>query len=194
MRYKEYNVNRVLEKCIQLFWSKGFRGCSVNDIVEETGVNRFSLYQEFEDKEGLLYNSLKLYKERYAQPRFEILQKNGNAKEILYAFFKSFLNVADKQQGCYIIHIGTELADSDVKIKRLINEYLGDIEVLINKMLQQNLEANVDTSFYSRHLIGLFCTSMSFCLIMNEQQKDHHITNGINVILDKEIHHATNIK
>ena len=54
MRYKEYNVNRVLEKSIQLFWKNGFRGCSVKEIVEVIGVNRFSLYHEFADKSGIL--------------------------------------------------------------------------------------------------------------------------------------------
>ena len=58
MRYKEYNPNSVLEKSIPLFWEHGFGGCAIKEIVEATGVNRFSLYQEFEDKEGILYLSL----------------------------------------------------------------------------------------------------------------------------------------
>ena len=69
MRYKEYNVNRVLEKSMALFWQKGFNGCSVNELVKETGVNRFSLYNEFENKEGILYASLELYRERYCDDK-----------------------------------------------------------------------------------------------------------------------------
>tara|TARA_R110000868_G_scaffold346053_1_gene607118 strand:+ start:22 stop:450 length:429 start_codon:yes stop_codon:yes gene_type:complete len=46
MRYKEYNVNSVLEKSIKLFWENGFRGTSLNEIVKVTGVNRFSLHDE----------------------------------------------------------------------------------------------------------------------------------------------------
>ena len=54
MRYKEYHPNRILEKSIELFWTNGVNGCSINDIVEYTGVNRFSLYNEFENKNGIL--------------------------------------------------------------------------------------------------------------------------------------------
>lgn len=73
MRYKEYNTNNVLEKSIKLFWENGFRGCSINEIVQTTGVNRFSLYHEFENKEGILYASLHLYKKRYCQEKLDLL-------------------------------------------------------------------------------------------------------------------------
>ena len=65
MRYKEFNRNKVLEDCIQLFWEKGFNSCSISDIVERTKVNRYSLYEEFEDKDGILLQTLILYKKRY---------------------------------------------------------------------------------------------------------------------------------
>ena len=67
MRYKEFNRNSVLEKCIPLFWKNGFRACAISDIVEETGVNRFSLYEEFENKEGILYAALELYRSIVSQ-------------------------------------------------------------------------------------------------------------------------------
>ena len=76
MRYKEYNRNAVLEKAIRLFWQKGFNGCSINEIVEVTGVNRFSLYHEFVSKEGILYASLELYRERYSKDKFDLLKNS----------------------------------------------------------------------------------------------------------------------
>lgn len=191
MRYKEYNKNKVLEKCIPLFWNKGFNGTSVNEIVEATGVNRFSLYHEFENKEGILYNVLKLYKERYSQTKFKLLQKDAELEAILLEFFLSFLQNEDAFQGCFYIHIGTELADNDLEIKALIKEYLSDLENLFIDCLQKFSHTKEHASFYARHLIGLFCTSMSFCLIHTEQQKVDYIQNGINVILNKKVDYAT---
>ena len=193
MRYKEYNINRVLEKVIPIFWSNGFGGCSIKDIVEEVGVNRFSLYHEFGNKEGILYSSLQLFRERYGEPKFEILKQNGKPKEILHAFFLSFLNSQEDQQGCYFIHIGTELADSDSEIKELVKGYLEDIERLFENLLERHGYIKSEAAFSARHLIGLYCTSMSFCLIHTEQQKLYHISNGISVILNKN-QHATSIK
>ena len=66
MRYKEFHKNTVLEKCIPLFWKNGFGACTISDIVRTTGVNRFSLYEEFNNKEGILHNALALYQQRDA--------------------------------------------------------------------------------------------------------------------------------
>ena len=153
MRYKEYNKNKVLENCILLFWNKGFNGTSVNEIVEATGVNRFSLYHEFENKEGILYNALKLYKERYSQTKFKLLQKDAELEAVLLEFFLSFLQNEAAFQGCFYIHIGTELADNDPEIKALIKEYLSDLESLFIDCLQKFSDTQEHASFYARHLI-----------------------------------------
>jgi TetR/AcrR family transcriptional repressor of nem operon len=100
MRYKEYNVNKVLEKSIKLFWENGFRGCSINKIVNITGVNRFSLYHEFENKEGILYASLHLYRGRYCQEKLDYLKKEGSLPDILKEFYLSFIDENNAIPGC----------------------------------------------------------------------------------------------
>ncbi len=182
MRYKEYNVNRVLEQAIRLFWEHSFMGCSINTLVEETGVNRFSLYHEFENKEGILYASLKLYKERYCDQKFSILKEEGEMREILKKFYLSFLQTTNTIPGCYFIHIGTELADSDEKIKSILEAYLQEMEDLFIQLLNKNNYAGEQANILAKHLIGLYCTSTSFCLIHTESQRDEYIENGINVI------------
>ncbi len=191
MRYKEYNTNKVLEKCIPIFWEKGFRGTSVQEIVDVTGVNRFSLYHEFQNKEGILYNALKLYQVRYGNSKFDILNKPGGLKTILQEFYLSFLQSDDKNKGCFYIHIGTELADEDAEIKSLIKDYLSSLESKLIQRLTKEEKTKNNPDFYARHLVGLFCTSMSFCLIHSEEQKQHHIANGINIILNKKNNYAT---
>jgi hypothetical protein len=149
------------------------------------------LYHEFENKEGILYNALKLYEERYSSPKFKILEKEGELSEILQEFYLSFLQNKEKHQGCFYIHIGTELADNDPEIKNLIKDYLSNLESILIQRLSREEKTKNNPDFYARHLVGLFCTSMSFCLIHSEEQKQHHITNGIKVILSKKINYAT---
>lgn len=184
MRYKEYNTNNVLEKSIKLFWENGFKGCSINEIVQTTGVNRFSLYHEFENKEGILYASLHLYEKRYCQEKLDLLKAEGELPEILKSFFLSFIDESNAIPGCYFIHIATELADKDKKIKVLVDEYLSDIENKINMLLQRKGVSSDNSNLLARHLLGLYCTTTSFCLIHSKDQREKHIETGINVILN----------
>ena len=80
--------------------------CSVNEIVEKTGVNRFSLYHEFTNKEGILYQSLNLYRDRYTQDKFSLLNSDVDLVAVLKNFYLSFLKESEPVQGCYFIHIG----------------------------------------------------------------------------------------
>ena len=183
MRYKEYNVNSVLEKSIALFWDKGYNGCSINEIVKKTGVNRFSLYHEFENKEGILYKSLQLYKTRYCNERLESLELDGDLVTVLSDFYLSFLQESNRILGCYIIHVGTELADSDSRVRDFMDDYLNEIRVSFEKLLSKHGFDVQSSSFRARHLLGLYCTIMSFCLIHTPEEREEYTINGIKLIL-----------
>ena len=186
MRYKEFSRNGVLEKSIPLFWRNGFRACAISDIVEATRVNRFSLYDEFGNKEGILFATLQLYRDRYSSRNFSLLEKEGSIEVILSDFYLSFFNGDKFQDGCYVIHVGIELADEDEDVRDFLKKYIGEIEVLFTNLLNRDPETKSNSGFYARNLIGLFCTSMSFCLIHSEQERINHINNGIRVILSKK--------
>ena len=77
------NSLRLVKKLKNVVNEKGFRATSIQEIVEATSVNRFSLYHEFQNKEGILYNSLKLYQDRYGKPKFKTLNKEGKLAAVL---------------------------------------------------------------------------------------------------------------
>ena len=185
MRYKEYNPNRVLEKAIELFWKNSVNGCSINDLVEYTGVNRFSLYNEFENKQGILYASFDLYRTRFCDKKFTILEEEGPLIPVLFNFYMSFLSNTSAIQGCYFIHIGTELADSDTSVKEKLKNYLDEVETLFIKLLMRHNYSEARSSFVAKHLIGLYCTAMSFCLIHTKEEQEKYLLNGIQLILSK---------
>lgn len=186
MRYKEYNVDRVLEKSMMLFWQKGFNGCSIRELVDLTGVNRFSLYNEFENKQGILYHSLSLYRTRYCDENLALLNENGELKTILKRFYLSFLDKKRPIPGCYFIHIGTELADTNQQVKTSLDTYLMEIFIRFVNLLIENGEEKINSEFLARHLLGLYITTMSFCLIQTEAERERYITNGINLIIAKD--------
>ena len=102
--------------------------------------------------------------------------------ETLMQFYTVFLEDNQPMAGCYFIHVGTELADADEQIRESLNNYLNEIRSLIQDLLIRNgINQNVD--FYAKHLLGLFCTVMSFCLIHSPTEYREYVANGINIIL-----------
>ena len=132
MRYKEFNSNRVLEKCINLFWNKGYVASSIKDVVTTTGVNRFSLYNEFDNKEGILYGTIELYKNRYLSKKLYTTKTEFAQEEIIQMFKNFLIDNKSHPPGCYIVHIATEIADTNEEVKSILEGYTKEME---NKLL-----------------------------------------------------------
>lgn len=193
MRYKEFNTQRVLEDCISLFWDNGFGACAVNDIVSKTNVNRFSLYEEFENKEGLLHQSMQLYQNRYSSKQQELLLSNKPVKIVLREFFISFLSDSNTQPpGDYILHIATELADTNNKVKITLDNYLNNLQNQFEILFNKHSETKGQSTFLAKHVTALYCTSMCYSVIHPYKNRVSLVDNGLNILLTKNTTHATN--
>src|SRR5436190_19713060 len=60
-RPRTYERTDVLRRATDLFARKGYEGAHLAELVEVTGLNRFSLYKEFGGKEGLFQAALDNY-------------------------------------------------------------------------------------------------------------------------------------
>src|ERR1700761_7022702 len=63
-RPRSFDETGALEKATQVFWSKGYDGVTIDDLVAGMGVGRPSLYAVFGDKRAIFLRVLKMYAER----------------------------------------------------------------------------------------------------------------------------------
>jgi AcrR family transcriptional regulator len=64
-RHREFDVEKVLDAALCVFWRKGYEGASYADLTEAAGVERPALYSAFGNKEALFRQALDRYSERY---------------------------------------------------------------------------------------------------------------------------------
>ena len=184
MRYKEFNNNKVLNDCISLFWKNSFNGTSLNAIVDHTHVKRFSLYNEFENKTGILYESLNLYKERYSNELVKQLDATTDVSDVLKKFFLSYLKRNTNPPGCYIIYIATELGDNDPKINATLKTYLNEIESKFISLLNTSPKYSINANIIANNLILLFCNAMCCCHIQGEKESEELVLMNLDIILN----------
>ena len=63
----QYDEPAVLAAAIEVFWRHGYAATSINELTAATGLSRSSLYQRFQDKDGLFLEALASYTERVLQ-------------------------------------------------------------------------------------------------------------------------------
>jgi AcrR family transcriptional regulator len=73
-RHREFDVEKVLDAALCVFWRKGYEGASYADLTEAAGVERPALYSAFGNKEALFRRALARYYERHMDFIPEALQ------------------------------------------------------------------------------------------------------------------------
>jgi TetR/AcrR family transcriptional repressor of nem operon len=101
-RHKSYDRAVVLDRATRLFWAKGYEGTHLSELVEATGLNRFSLYNEFGGKEGLYRAALEHYIAGLGA-LLAVLEREPLGLANVRAFHRAQLD-ADFQDGCFALN------------------------------------------------------------------------------------------
>lgn len=54
---------RIIDQAMHMFVSQGIKSVRMDDIAQQLGVSKRTLYEMFGDKEGLLYLAMERYSE-----------------------------------------------------------------------------------------------------------------------------------
>ena len=112
-RQKEFNRDEVLHKAMEVFWTRGYEGASIQDLVKHMGINRQSIYDTFGDKHSLFLQALDRYREIQSRKVFEVLKRPGSMKKNLRRLFEETVAralSAEGRRGCFVGNSMSELA------------------------------------------------------------------------------------
>lgn len=134
----EYDLNKVLDKAMNLFWEKGYTGVSMADLVKHTGLNRRTMYSLFTDKEGIFKDALDHYYTKLSVHKLTVLQENQGKKGI-EKFVKTF-KFQNDFKGCLFSNSIREKDCLQAATFNIPKEYFNVITKQIEKNLIQAVE------------------------------------------------------
>ena len=73
----------ALDLALELFWRRGYREVSVDDLVRDTGLNRHALYGHYRNKHGLAMAVLQRYCTEGRRRLHDVLHGPGSPRERL---------------------------------------------------------------------------------------------------------------
>jgi len=122
-RTKDFDENEVLRKAINLFWLKGYKGTSMQDLVDGLGISRSSLYDTYTDKHTLFIKALESYQLVGAARIGEIIKHSSSAKNTI----KELMELAtgdllgdQEHKGCFMVNAEVEVAPHDRQVNSII--------------------------------------------------------------------------
>ncbi len=119
-RSKEFDRDAVLERAVELFWSRGYEATSIGDLTEHLGIGRQSLYDTFGDKHALYVQALDRYKERGRSLVLEGLKRPGPLKRQMREVLRNVIDfVVETGRTCMLLNAAAERCpmDDDVRAR-----------------------------------------------------------------------------
>ena len=117
-RPRSFNESAALEKAIQVFWSKGYDGVTVDDLVAGMGVGRPSLYSIFGSKRSIFLRVLQAYADRKGALSAKALLSPKALRDSLVAFLKHEVETATEKgsaPGCLLLCVAPLVDDAEVR-------------------------------------------------------------------------------
>lgn len=183
----EFDREETLSRAMDVFWEKGYKATSIQDLVDRMGIKRGSIYNTFGDKHSLFIAAVEYYGEAVTTEMIKVLESPGSPLENLNDFFNRLVNSPRQRRmkGCLISNTVVELAPHDEQVAEIVKSIMARIQqafyICLNRAVELGeLPKDTDTVVLSHFLAtsthGLIVTGKS-----NSNPK--HLKEVINVIM-----------
>ena len=161
-RTKEFEPERALESAMDLFWRRGYEATSVQDLLEEMGIGRGSMYGTFGDKRELFLAALDRFEASRVSRADEILTGPSSSIEGIRRLFETTIEgllsyeelITGKRET-----IAVELAPRDAEVAARISRYVRRTEdafenALVRGRAAGEIPADKDPRALARFLVN----------------------------------------
>lgn len=136
-RPREFDETEVLERAMQHFWSRGYEGAALADLLDAMGISRQSLYNTFGNKRQLFVRAIEHYRAVHLSEALALLRAEGSPLENVKSTVRFFERLASdyRCRGCLVANALVEVAPHDEEIARLLEETLDLLEAEVKNAL-----------------------------------------------------------
>ncbi len=141
-RPRSFDEIDALEKATQVFWSKGYDGVTIDDLVAGMGVGRPSLYAVFGDKRAIFLRVLKAYAERKGAKAAKALLAPESLRDSIAGFLRFAVESATEKgsaRGCLMVCVAPLVNDAEVQ--RFLQNAVAGGTALVERRFRDGISA-----------------------------------------------------
>lgn len=169
-RAKEYDEAALLDRTMETFWSQGYDGTSIDDLVERTGVNRASLYSVYPDKQTLFIAGIKRYLDLVVEDNIRRLRGAEPPGEAVRQFFLKLVDapIDHLRRGCLLTNSAVELGLEDAEVAALVRGAFLRVErALCDRLVEAQKASQLAAGVHPKTLARLLITVLQGIRVMS---------------------------
>ena len=160
-RPRQFDEPALLDAAIELFWSRGYAGTSIEDVARATTVGNGSIYAAYDSKSGLYLSAVTRYCRRLTEMvRAAMAGRTGDVATSLRDYLELIICDCTSQpgrRGCLMLNSLTQL-DRIPQLRTAIDRTVRDLQAILEERLRRDLAGDptpVDVPTLSAHYVTL---------------------------------------
>jgi TetR/AcrR family transcriptional repressor of nem operon len=121
-RPPQFEADTAIDKAVDLFWRKGFAATTPQELADELGIGKGSLYNTFKSKQNLYTTALRRYSGNRVSALTDDLGTPGPVRPRLRTAMGTLAGVGVHRRGCFAVNAIGELAGTDVAATEIAGE------------------------------------------------------------------------
>lgn len=153
---RELKRRAAMRVAAKIFNEKGYHATSLDEIADQIGVTKTSLYYYFKNKENLLYECLRLTYDAGATARAEADAFEGTAFEKLCLLYTRFTELLLTERGAYTTMANIRSLPEENQKELLVRRRQLDrfSRSLLRQAIAEGSIRNVDVRVTSNYFLG----------------------------------------
>ena len=129
----------VIDTASRLFYQQGYANTGINQIIEESGVVKSSMYQGFRSKEDILMAYLETAGSTTDEALLQAANKHKDPKRKVLGVFDYVMDLVqqDEYNGCNFLNIISETPKDGTRIRQQIKKQKDGVRGLFRSLLAQ---------------------------------------------------------
>jgi TetR/AcrR family transcriptional repressor of nem operon len=130
-RPRGFDIEAAVERAMDVFWSRGYHGTALPDLLRATKLSRGSLYAAFGDKHSLFLRALDRYiADALTRMEFEFDPRKDpiDGLRTYLAGYVERTSGSNGRRGCLLVATAMELAGQDAEVGRRVAGFFKAME------------------------------------------------------------------
>jgi TetR/AcrR family transcriptional regulator, transcriptional repressor for nem operon len=142
MRKGEITRQKIIMRSAPIFNQRGYAGCSMQDVMEATGLGKGGLYRHFSNKEELAAEVFRYSLSRTVKLRTDHLDQSRGAVALLRSFVKRFVETTSPVRGgCPLLNTAVDADDGNPVLRGLAREGFRDWRERLARIVTEGIRS-----------------------------------------------------
>ncbi len=142
MRKGEATRQRIISEAAPIFNQKGYHGCSMNDLMEATGLEKGGIYRHFANKEELASEAFRYALAQTVKVRTDHLEDVLGAANKLRRVVENFVEVPSAiAGGCPLLNTAIDADDGNPELRKLVLKGIQDWRARLSTIVKAGIAA-----------------------------------------------------